>query len=355
MPRHFAIRISLLIISDLKTKKRWKFAEILQISTVLFISPIYFFIFVCYYIKVIFKACKTLRKEIKMKKLNLKAIAVAMAAALTLGLAGCSSNGNSSTADSSATAGDSTSVTESKTEGDNSLQKVKDAGQFILGLDATFKPMGYTDENGEIVGFDIDVAEEVCNRLGVKLVKQPINWDTLTTDLNVGKCDCIWNGLSINEERQEKMNLSEPYMKNAMVFVVKGDSTVAKMDDLKGKKISVQNGSSAQTILENSAIKDDITISPIATNVEALQQLELGVVDAVFLDEVVADYEIKNSGKDYKKLAEGLEEEQYAIAFRKNDQALRDAVQKTLGEMKADGKLGEISTKWFGSDITIVK
>ena len=151
------------------------------------------------------------------------------------------------------------------------------------------------------------------------------------------------------------MNLSEPYMKNAMVFVVKGDSTVAKMDDLKGKKISVQNGSSAQTILENSAIKDDITISPIATNVEALQQLELGVVDAVFLDEVVADYEIKNSGKDYKKLAEGLEEEQYAIAFRKNDQALRDAVQKTLSEMKADGKLGEISTKWFGSDITIVK
>lgn len=278
-----------------------------------------------------------------------------MAAALTLGLAGCSSNGNSSTADSSATAGDSTSVTESKTEGDNSLQKVKDAGQFILGLDATFKPMGYTDENGEIVGFDIDVAKEVCNRLGVKLVKQPINWDTLTTDLNVGKCDCVWNGLSINEERQEKMNLSEPYMKNAMVFVVKGDSTVAKMDDLKGKKISVQNGSSAQTILENSAIKDDITISPIATNVEALQQLELGVVDAVFLDEVVADYEIKNSGKDYMKLAEGLEEEQYAIAFRKNDQALRDAVQKTLGEMKADGKLGEISTKWFGSDITIVK
>ena len=215
--------------------------------------------------------------------------------------------------------------------------------------------MGYTDENNEIVGFDIDVAEEVCKRLGVELVKQPINWDTLTTDLNVGKCDCVWNGLSINEERQEKMNLSEPYMKNAMVFVVKGDSTVEKMSDLKGKKISVQNGSSAQTILESCEIKDDITISPIATNVEALQQLELGVVDAVFLDEVVADYEIKNSGKNYKKLAEGLEEEEYAIAFRKDDQALRDAVQKTLSEMKADGKLAEISTKWFGSDITIVK
>ena len=282
-----------------------------------------------------------------MKKLNLKAVAAAMAAVLTLGVAGCSSQSTSSTASS-----DNGSAVSTE---DKSLQKVKDAGKLILGLDATFKPMGYTDENNEIVGFDIDVAEEVCKRLGVELVKQPINWDTLTTDLNVGKCDCVWNGLSINEERQEKMNLSEPYMKNAMVFVVKGDSTVEKMADLKGKKISVQNGSSAQTILESCEIKDDITISPIATNVEALQQLELGVVDAVFLDEVVADYEIKNSGKNYKKLAEGLEEEEYAIAFRKDDQALRDAVQKTLSEMKADGKLAEISTKWFGSDITIVK
>ena len=282
-----------------------------------------------------------------MKKLNLKAIAAAMAAVLTLGVAGCSSQSTSSTATS-----DNSSAVSAE---DQSLKKVKDAGKLILGLDATFKPMGYTDENNEIVGFDIDVAEEVCKRLGVELVKQPINWDTLTTDLNVGKCDCVWNGLSINEERQEKMNLSEPYMKNAMVFVVKGDSTVEKMSDLKGKKISVQNGSSAQTILESCEIKDDITISPIATNIEALQQLELGVVDAVFLDEVVADYEIKNSGKNYKKLAEGLEEEEYAIAFRKDDQALRDAVQKTLSEMKADGKLAEISTKWFGSDITIVK
>ena len=282
-----------------------------------------------------------------MKKLNLKAVAAAMAAVITLGVAGCSTQATSSTASS-----DNGSAVSTE---DQSLQKVKDAGKLILGLDATFKPMGYTDENNEIVGFDIDVAEEVCNRLGVELVKQPINWDTLTTDLNVGKCDCVWNGLSINEERQEKMNLSEPYMKNAMVFVVKGDSTVEKMADLKGKKISVQNGSSAQTILESCEIKDDITVSPIATNVEALQQLELGVVDAVFLDEVVADYEIKNSGKNYKKLAEGLEEEEYAIAFRKDDQALRDAVQQTLSEMKADGKLAEISTKWFGSDITIVK
>lgn len=276
-----------------------------------------------------------------MKKLGIISMVAALALTATIGFAGCSS----------APAASGTSQT---TE-DNSLQKVKDAGKFILGLDATFKPMGYTDENDQIVGFDIDVAEEVCKRMGVELVKQPINWETKETDLDVGKCDCIWNGMSVSPERAEKMNLSDPYMKNAMVFVVKGDSTVTSMDDLKTAKIAVQNGSTAQDILEKSEIKDTITVAAIATNVEALQQLEMGLCEAVFLDKIVADYEIKTSGKNLKVLPEGLEEEEYAIGFRKNDQKLRDEVQKILGEMKADGKLAEISTKWFGSDITTVK
>ena len=290
-----------------------------------------------------------------MKKSRLISLVAAMAMTVSLGFTGCS--GNSTSSQSNIASGDTaSSASESTAAGEDlSLQKVKDSGKFILGLDATFKPMGYTDENDQIVGFDIDVAEEVCKRMGVELVKQPINWDTKETDLDVGKCDCIWNGLSVSEERAEKMNLSEPYMKNSMVFVVKGDSTCASMDDLKGKKIGVQNGSTAQEILEACEIKDDISINAIATNVEALQQLEMGIVDAVFLDKVVADYEIKTGGKDYKILPEGLEEEEYAIAFRKNDQALRDEVQKILSEMKADGTLGKIATEWFGSDITTVK
>lgn len=238
---------------------------------------------------------------------------------------------------------------------DNSLQKVKEAGKLILGLDATFKPMGYTDENDEIVGFDIDVAEEVCKRMGVELVKEPINWDTKEQDLNVGKIDCIWNGMSINPSRQEAMNLSEAYMENEMVFVVTGGSDVTGMADLADKNIAVQNGSTAQEILEASEVGKTCTITTIATNVEALQQLELNLVDAVFLDSIVANYEITESGKDYMVLEEGLEKEEYAIGFRKGDQKLRDEVQKTLSEMKADGTLGEISTKWFGSDITTVK
>lgn len=283
-----------------------------------------------------------------MKKL---AKLIAVMALVPAMLAGCGSSNGTSDETTTAADTDAAAVTEAAGE-DNSLQKVLDSGEFILGLDATFKPMGYTDENDEIVGFDIDCAEEVCSRLGVKLVKQPIDWDTKEQDLDSGKIDCIWNGMSINASRQEVMNLSEPYMKNEMVFVVTADSTIASQADLDGKTVAVQSGSTAQEILEGAGL--NITENALATNVECLQQLELNLVDAVFMDSVVANYEIKESGKDYVLLSDGLEEEEYAIGFRKNDQALRDKVQQTLSEMKADGKLGEISEKWFGSDITTV-
>ncbi len=188
--------------------------------------------------------------------------------------------------------------------------------------------------------------------MNIKLVKQPINWDTKEEDLNGGRIDCIWNGMSVNPSRQEAMNLSEPYMKNAMVFVVPADSEAKTMDDLKNSVIAVQNGSTAQEILEACDIADTITEQTLATNVEALQQMELGLVDAVFLDSVVAEYEIASSGKDYQILPDGLEEEEYAIGFRKEDQALRDEVQKTLDEMKTDGTMAEIAIRWFGSDVT---
>lgn len=266
-------------------------------------------------------------------------------------LAGCSS-ANGTTEET--TAAETTAAeTDTASGEDNSLQKVLDSGKFILGLDATFKPMGFTDENDQIVGFDIDVAQEVCKRLGVELVKQPIDWDTKEADLDAGKIDCIWNGMSINASRQEVMNLSEAYMENAMVFVVANGSAIASQADLDGKTVAVQSGSTAQDILRESGL--NVVETALATNVECLQQLELNLVDTVFMDSVVANYEIKESGKDYVILPDGLEEEEYAIGFRKNDCALRDKVQSILSEMKADGTLGEISTNWFGSDITTVK
>lgn len=236
----------------------------------------------------------------------------------------------------------------SKQESDQSLEKVKSAGEFVLGLDDSFPPMGFRNKDNEIVGFDIDLASEVAKRLGVKLRTQPISWDAKEQELNTGKIDCIWNGMSVDSARAAAMNLSSPYLENRMIFTVK-DSSLASLAALSGKKIAVQNGSTAQKLLEASAAgKAASQIFPFDDNQTALMDLDKGGVDAVFLDEIVARYWIASNGKSFIVLEEGLSDEVYAVGFRKKDQKLRDAVDSTLAAMKADGKFAEISAKWFG-------
>ena len=273
-----------------------------------------------------------------MKRTNLKRIFAGLLAALLLVLAGCAISAEKQTA-----------------QKDDSLQKVLDAGQLVLGLDVSFPPMGFTDENGEIVGFDIDVAQEVCKRLGVRLVKQGIDWDQKEDDLNGGKIDCIWNGFSVTPERAEKMNLSEPYMKNELIVVVLKGSDAKILADLKGRTVGVQKGATAQEVLEASKLFPDIemkTYDTVETVVERLNEKE---IDAALIDSVFAYHYVFPSDNEYFSLSESLSEEEYAIGFRKGDGALRDKVQEILREMKADGTLGKISQKWFDSDITIVK
>lgn len=235
-----------------------------------------------------------------------------------------------------------------ESKADESFNKVKAAGVFVLGLDDSFPPMGFRDKDNNIVGFDIDLATEVCARLGVKLKTQPISWDAKEQELNTGKIDCIWNGMSVDSARAKAMNLSDPYLKNRMIFTVK-DKALANLAALAGKKIAVQNGSTAQKLLDASeAGKAAKEIVPFDDNQTALMDLDKGGVDAVFLDEIVAKYWIVTNAKDYTVLEEGLSDEVYAVGFRKKDQALRDAVNSTLAAMKADGKFDEISAKWFG-------
>lgn len=292
-----------------------------------------------------------------MKKSILKTLAV-MAIIPMLAFTACSKDEDKTedTTKDTTVADTTEDTTEVEASVDDSLTKIMDKGEFILGLDASFPPMGFTNEEDEIVGFDIDLAKEVCSRLGVELKLQPIDWDMNVTELNAGNIDCVWNGMSINETRKEVMNLSDPYMKNEMVFVVKKDSGYKTLDNLADKVIAVQNGSSAQDILDESDFVNTIAEEVLKdNNPAAFQELDMGTVDSVFVDSIVADYYITSLEKDYEILEEGLFEEEYAIGFRKNDQALRDKIQEVLSEMKADGKMAEISTDWFGKDITTVK
>ena len=234
-----------------------------------------------------------------------------------------------------------------KPAGDVSLQKVLEKKTLVLGLDDAFPPMGFRNENNEIVGFDIDVAREVCRRLGVELVPQPIDWNAKEQELNTGKIDCIWNGFTITPARQEQLNFTEPYVANAQVLVVKADVPIAKLSELAGKQVGLQAGSSAADALEAAVeFKDNLT---------ALMDLEARGVDAVVMDLLVANDNIARAGKAYRILEERLAPEEYGVGFRKGDQALRDAVQAQLSAMAQDGSLAEIATRWFGADITIVK
>lgn len=284
-----------------------------------------------------------------MKKNILKVLAV-MAVIPMLAFAGCSKDEDKT--EETTTKG----TTEAEAEVDDSLTKIMDKGEFVLGLDASFPPMGFTNEDGEIVGFDIDLAKEVCSRLGVELKLQPIEWKMNVTELNAGNIDCVWNGMSVDETRKEVMNLSEAYMKNKMVFVVKKDSGYKTQADLADKIVAVQNGSTAKKILDESDFVKTISEEVLKdTNPAAFQELDVGIVDSVFVDSIVADYYITSLEKDYEILEEGLFEEEYAIGFRKADQALRDKIQEILSEIKADGKMAEISNEWFGKDVTTVK
>lgn len=240
--------------------------------------------------------------------------------------------------------------------GDKSWDKVKEKGEFILGLDESFPPMGFKDENNKITGFDIDVATEVCSRLGVKLVAQPINWDTKEEELNSGKIDCIWNGFTITEDRKANILFSKPYMNNRQVLVVKNDSTLAKLSDFAGKKLALQASSSAADALNASAdFKSKLgEVIELDDNMNALMDLEKGGVDSVLMDEIVANYNITTKKANYKILDEALSSEEYGVGFRKNDNALMQKVQGALDAMAKDGKLAEISTKWFGKDVTTV-
>ena len=242
-----------------------------------------------------------------------------------------------------------------KKDSDQSLKAIQDKKVFVLGLDDSYPPMGYRDENGEIVGFDIDVAREVCSRLGVELKTQPIDWSAKELELLTKNIDCIWNGFTVTEERKEKILFSEPYLKNRQVVIVRNDGEINTIASLSGKKVGVQAGSSGEYAFEQTEVYPTVSIVAFKDFLTAITDLKIGGVDAVVIDEIVADSQIKkaDAANQLKILrSEPIASEDYAIGFRKGEQKLVDAVQQKINEMKKDGTLKKISEKWFGTDLT---
>ena len=239
---------------------------------------------------------------------------------------------------------------------DNSLSALKERGVFVLGLDDSFPPLGFRNEDNEIVGYDIDLAKEVVKRLGVTFKAQPIDWDAKEMELATGKIDCIWNGLTMTPDREAVLAFTKPYLNNDQILVVRENSGINALADMKGKTVGIQSGSSAQVAVEG----DEEFASSLASkvmfkdNVTALNDLDIGGVDGVVMDSIVANYSIAQSKKAFKVIEDPLAKEAYGIAFRKNDIQLRDEVQKILIEMQNDGTITAISEKWFGRDISVI-
>ena len=231
-----------------------------------------------------------------------------------------------------------------------------DDNTFVVGFDASFPPYGYRDDNGEYVGFDLDLAAEVCERNDWELVKQPIDWDARDFELSSGAIDCIWNGFTING-REDGYTWSEPYVDNSQVCAVAAESSIEAKTDLAGKVVAVQKDSSALAALndeekaENIALRDSFAeLIEYADYNTAFMDLEQGAVDAVAIDIGVAKYQIESREEGAFLMLEGdenmLATEQYGVGFLLGNEALRDKVQKTLDEMAEDGTFMEIAKQW---------
>lgn len=239
---------------------------------------------------------------------------------------------------------------------DDSWSKVEARGELILGLDDSFPPMGFRDENNEIVGFDIDLAEAVCDYLGITLTKKPIEWSTMTMSINTGEIDVAWNGTSITPERLEAIDFTDPYMNSTPIIVTLADSELATKDDLAGATVGIQAESSALESVEKEpeVVESFAELRQYSTYVEAMTDLEIGRIDAVIIDSVAFYGDFQPNNPDAYKVLEGeFTPEQYAVGIKKGANALADKLNEALQAVKDSGKATEISMKWFGEDLVI--
>ncbi|GFI61476.1 L-cystine-binding protein FliY [Clostridiales bacterium] len=265
-----------------------------------------------------------------------KFLAAAIAAVMALGvMTGCSSSTEKQPADEQS----------EEQSGDEKEERTK----FVVGFDAEYPPYGYMAEDGTYAGFDLDLAQEVCDRRGWELVKQPIDWDFKDKEINSGSIDCIWNGFTMTG-REDNYTFSDPYVDNSIVFVVLGDSDIQTKEDLAGKTVITQTDSSALTALTNEEDNEEnlalaasfASLEQVADYNTAFMNLESGLVDAIAVDIGVAQYQLAARGELFRKLDEPLSKEQYGIGFKLGNTELRDQVQETLYEMVEDGTFDKI-------------
>lgn len=241
---------------------------------------------------------------------------------------------------------------------DDSWTRIQAQGYFVLGLDDSFPPMGYRDDNNEIVGFDIDMARAVAEYLGVEVELKPVIWDTVIMSLTSGEIDCIWNGMSVTPARLEQIDISTPYVNSDQIIVALADrGDINSKADLAGKIVGTQMGSSTLNALDTDPETRDSfgELKQYSTFTEAVRDLENKRVDALVIDGIAfyGDFNVKKPDA-YKVLDENFGTEEMAIGVRKEDDAWTEKLNEAFAALRENGKAEEISKKWFGADILII-
>ena len=232
---------------------------------------------------------------------------------------------------------------------------------LIVGFDAEYPPYGYMDENGEYTGFDLELAQAVCDLEGWELEKKPISWDSKDQELESGSIDCIWNGFTMNG-REDDYTFSVPYVDNSQVIVVAEDSGIETLEDLAGKIVGVQAASAALELLQNEEeggqkeLADTFgSLNEFADYNTAFTELQAGALDALAIDVGVANYQLKSRGEGFVMLDETLNTEQYAIGFKKGNDELCEIVNADLQKLTDDGTVAELAEKYDIADMVTLE
>ena len=236
--------------------------------------------------------------------------------------------------------------------------KYQQQKSITVGFDNTFVPMGFEEKNGNYAGFDIELAKYVSKKLGITVHFQPIDWDMKETELQNGTIDAIWNGYSATDERREKVAFTIPYMQNTQILVVKKTSGIHSVEDMTGKVLGAQNGSSGMLDFEEhpevlkNRVKGGDADQYQSVN-EAIIDLKNDRIDALLIDRVYADYYLTTEeiADEYDTIPSGFESESFAVGVRPADKKLLEALNKAFKELYQEGIFQQISQKWFGEDV----
>ncbi len=235
---------------------------------------------------------------------------------------------------------------------------IQDKGELVIGLDDTFAPMGFRDTDGNLVGFDIDLATAVGEELGIDITFQPIDWDAKDLELSSKRIDCIWNGMSATPERQQSMALTKKYLNNKIIIMTLDDSIeINSVEDLAGLQLATQTDSAAlETMQDNEAWETfSANVTEYPTYDEAILAMQGGRADAIVVDQVLGEYKNANMGGVMQVANFDFGDDFYAIGCRQGETDVADKLNEAIQALIDNGKAAEISEKWFGTNIVILE